>query len=69
MMRTGKIGNRFKLNENGCVWDLVAAFCVGRAETQPRHNIAITGLVSGDDGALLVRLPGVIETYWALEPG
>jgi hypothetical protein len=58
--------SRFIVDEDGVRWDRV--LCI-KPQSNPhgrRHTIGITGLVAGDDGVLLLRLPGAITADFLL---
>ena len=66
----GSVSNRFVLDEDGLRWDRITALDIeGQPGQGTRPTISITGIVSGKDGALLLRLPGMVPRYFALQPG
>ena len=64
------MSNRFIPDDDGLRWDRIQALDLeGHTEQRPKPTISITGIVTGSDGALLLRLPGVLTRYFALQPG
>lgn len=63
-------GHRFVLEEDGMRWDQVTVLAMHRedGELLARRTVSVGGLVSGPEGALLLRLPGMLEKCWALRP-
>ena len=64
------MSNRFILDEDGLRWDRITARNIeGQRDQGPRPTISITGIVGGNDGALLSRLHSIAPRYFALQPG
>jgi hypothetical protein len=64
------MSNRFILDEDGLRGDRITAMALdGQPVQGSRPSISITGIVSGKDGALFLRLRGMVPRYYALQPG
>lgn len=62
------MGSRFVVDSDGFRWDRVHVLDIERPDQPLRRTIAVTGLVQGDDGALLLHLPGVLDRCFAVDP-
>ena len=63
------MSNRFILDDDGLRWDRILALDIqGHSDQWPKPTISITGIVTGNDGALLLHLPGILPRYFALQP-
>jgi hypothetical protein len=64
------MSNRFILDKDGLRGDRIMAMAIdGQPIQGSRPTLSITGIVNGDDGVLLVHLPGMVPRYYALQPG
>ena len=58
---------RCRATESGLTWDVITLMDL-RASDRGAAGMRITGLVHGDEGALVLVLPGAIEGHYAMRP-
>lgn len=62
------MSNRFRVASDHFLWDRVNVIDVEHRGGNDQHIISVTGLVRGDDGALLFNLPGMVDRHFAMAP-
>jgi hypothetical protein len=63
------MSKRFVVEENGFRWDRVTALDIEQRSTRSAGRaIDVTGLVCGQDGVLVLHLPGMTARHFAVNP-